>query len=59
MGMNDAPTTPAPAETEKPGYSVPGTLGFDIYLASLGVDHDALKAPRTPVIGLYVLACPR
>ena len=44
--MNQCKTIQAPAETEKTGANVPGTLGFDLYLMTLGLNREAFKAPR-------------
>lgn len=42
-------TKPAPADTtNQDGDMVPGTIGFDIYLATLGATRDALRAPKPP-----------
>jgi hypothetical protein len=45
----DTPTTPAPAEKILGASSpaIPGTIGFDLYLA-LFVARSALTAPRVP-----------
>ena len=40
-------TRRAPEES-KSGPSIPGTIGFDIYLATLGCDYRALKTPKNP-----------
>lgn len=40
-------TRPAPAP-EKTGAFVPGTLGFEMYLAAIGVSIAALRAPKAP-----------
>jgi hypothetical protein len=44
--MNNV-TRPAPAPA-KTGAFVPGTLGFDMYLAAIGLSIAAFKAPKAP-----------
>ena len=44
--MINAATVPAPSESRK-GEFVPGTIGFDLYLAVLRVDRAALKPAKT------------
>jgi hypothetical protein len=41
------PTVPASAAPAKGSAFVPGTLGFELYLAVVG-PREALRAPRTP-----------
>lgn len=43
-------TVPAAAESTKGSRFVPGTLGFDLYLATLSTSRDALRAPRLPQV---------
>lgn len=42
-----SPTVPASAAPAKGSAFVPGTLGFELYLAVVG-PRSALRAPRTP-----------
>ena len=48
--IDDMPTRPAAAITERHGDTWYGTIGFDLYLAALGVTRAALKAPKVPEI---------
>jgi hypothetical protein len=50
MADSDRPTIPAPeSEHTATDPMVPGTIGFDVYLATIG-NRSALKAPRLPNI---------
>jgi hypothetical protein len=46
--MTHSRTTPATSEPESGADFVPGTIGFDLYLAALQVPRAALTPPLTP-----------
>jgi hypothetical protein len=46
-------TIRAPNEEAKTGENIPGTVGFDIYLASIGCGREAIRAPRVPSFEHY------
>lgn len=48
MTQNNLPTVRAAAEPAKGSVFVPGLLSFEIYLAALAGNRDALRAPRLP-----------
>lgn len=50
MSQQNLPTVRAAAEPAKGSVFVPGTVGFDLYIALLTSSRDALRTPRLPQV---------